>query len=132
MKPFFRINFLYKDGASIDEQRFQEATRFPLAWRVHFDFCACASDVDISDNPYRFEDARIQVRIARCSFVTRSGDFAWRVFHAFLEKLENRLGRYGFVADATWWTSTGNDYRPSESETATFIHNGVYILLNKD
>lgn len=118
MKPFCYVQFVQKAGAQLDIQSFQEAIRFPLAWRVHFNFSAYACEYDSYLN--RFERAVITVCIARCTFVNSSGDFAWNAFHAFLEKLETRLNRYGFVVafnplwiDNSYCSPTGAYYTPS-------------------
>lgn len=106
MEPFCYVWFDQKAGAQLDVQSFQEAIRFPLAWRVHFNFRAFAREYDSYLN--RFERAVIIVCIARCTFVNSSGGFAWNAFHAFLEKLETRLNRYGFVVAFDFWSSNGN------------------------
>lgn len=109
MEPFCCISFWQKEGAILDVQSFQEAIRFPLAWRVHFRFHAYAFEYDGYRD--RFTEACIRVSIARCTFVNSSGDFAWNAFHAFLEKLETRLNRYGFVvASNPLWISNGDTY----------------------
>ena len=109
MKPFCRIDFRQKNGVKLDVPSFQEAIRFPLTWRAHFRFDAFAYKYDSFRE--RFEEAYIRLSIARCSFVNRSGDFAWNAFHAFLDKLENRLERYGFaVSGDPLWTSDSSDY----------------------
>lgn len=111
MQPFCYVHFSQKAGAQLDVQSFQEAIRFPLAWRVHFNFHAYAYEYDSYLN--RFERAVISVCIARCTFVNSSGDFAWNAFHAFLEKLETRLNRYGFVvAFNPLWISNGDALDP--------------------